>query len=60
MDSGDPELAFHWKDTVETVTGRKEVISRIKTLNEERFLDDGRELREKKQVGYLILDLRSD
>lgn len=56
MDSGDPELAFHWKDAVEMVTGRKEVISRIKTLNEERLLDDGRELREKKQVGYVILD----
>ena len=56
VDSGDPELAFHWKDAVEMVTGRKEVIGRIKTLNEERLLDDGRELREKKQVGYVILD----
>lgn len=35
VDSGDPELAFHWKDAVEMVTGRKEVISRIKALNEE-------------------------
>lgn len=35
VDSGDPELAFHWKDAVEMVTGRKEVIGRIKTLNEE-------------------------
>lgn len=35
VNSGDPELSFHWKDAAETVTGRKEVISRIKTLNEE-------------------------
>lgn len=36
MNEGEPELSFRWKESDEIrVTGRKEVITRIKSLNEE-------------------------
>lgn len=35
VDSGEPQLSFNWKNIDETIVGRKEVVNRIKSLNEE-------------------------
>ena len=35
VDSGEAQLSFNWKNIDETIVGRKEVVNRIKSLNEE-------------------------
>ena len=49
VDSGEPQLSFNWKNIDETIVGRKEVVNRIKSLNEENGVFCYFELR---QVGW--------